>query len=115
MLRRIVRRGWYAYREFSLEDGLALWADYVEMSMETTATLPPERVFTLSYETFLENPVATLADLAAFAGLQVEPQPRFIPQQSLGQLPQQARARHGICEAVRKLAAICGAGPSGWL
>jgi len=70
--RRIPRRCLHASRRMSLDQAFSLWAEYVTMNLETTATLAPDRVYSLSYEAFLENPVATLPDVTRFAGLQVD-------------------------------------------
>ena len=59
-------------RCISLDYGFALWTDYVEMSLETTAALPSGQVRTVSYEALLERPMEILPGVAQFAGLPVE-------------------------------------------
>jgi hypothetical protein len=49
-----------------------LWTEYIEMSLQVTAELPPSRVRDVRFETLLAKPEVILRRILEFVGLEVE-------------------------------------------
>ncbi len=68
-------------RNFTLEEGFALWERYSRRADEHIAALPAERTKVIQYEHFLAEPMAVMRDLCAFAGVPVQ---ESVIQQAVG-------------------------------
>jgi hypothetical protein len=51
------------------EQSFALWAEYVEISLDVTEELPPSRVRDVRYESLIEKPEERIRELFAFVGV----------------------------------------------
>lgn len=56
-------------RNFTLEDGFALWETYTRRADKHIAGWHPDRTRVIQYEYFLANPAATLQDICDFVGI----------------------------------------------
>lgn len=59
-------------RNFTLQEGFALWERYSRRADEHIAGLPAERAKVIQYESFLAEPLTIMHELCDFAGLPVQ-------------------------------------------